>query len=475
MTFIPFAPGSDDRRTKAMAPLILRNMMWEPAPEGSPKAGQWSLVNFPAPVRRYTGDAANPCRGIFAAPGVQDGALFAVLGLNLYKVASDYSLTSIGSIAGADRIVWGFMRDKLLILGGGFLYQWDGSSFTKVTDSDFPANVFTLTMQDQRAIVSAAGGDTYWWSNVLDATSYASLAFATSERLPDEIIATGTNGGDLWLFGSKGTEVLNGGGDVSAPFTAIRSVTINKGCAARDSLTLIQGSFFFVGDDRVVYRTDTYSPISLPNRYLEKALSDLTTTEIANCVGFQAQFGSRLFYVLRLPSDRAFVYDIGMGAWTSELTTWNEDAYKIAFTAQAYGKTFCAGPDDGDIFTYEADVYDDNDVTIEKIASFAVPLSGRAIIKNLAIDMTTYDAPLSGQGSSPEAMIEYWKEAGRFQSGAAGAVRTVRLPAQGETKRFPNVRRLGLCNAQNGLVVQVKVTDPVGLNMAGVRVNEGAV
>ena len=471
MTFIPLVPKTDDRRDQAMSPLVIRNMMWEPLPKGGVKAADWALVNWPGLTRRYSGDVANKCRGLFSAPGVQDGVLFAVLGGALYSISDTYVVTNLGAIAGADNVQWGYLRENLLILGGGELYKWDGATLTQVSDSDFPANAYTLTMLDQRVIVTVNGEDQYYWSNVLDSTSWASLAFATSERRPDQIIASGTLGGDLWLFGSKGIEVLSGGGEASAPFSTLRSVDIFKGCASRDSLQLIQGSFFFLADDRSVYQTTGYGIQQIAYRPLERLLEVMTAQELSECVGFQVQFGSRLFYVLRLPDNAAFAYDIFGDTWT-ELKTWQQDNYKIAFCVSAYGKTFCAGPNQGDIFTYERDVWTDDSGIIERIFTLAVGVGQRLMIGNLGYDLSTYAVPLSGQGSSPKMMVEYWKDAGRYESGSSGVIVDVSLPAQGETRSNVAIRSLGLVNPKDGLILQHTVTDPIGLQVSGCRVNE---
>ena len=467
MSFIPFAVTADDRRDKALAPIRLVNVYLEEVQDGAPKPAQYVLRPWPGLTKRYAGPAF--CRGIFAQEGVLNGALFAVFGNTLYRISSTYAATAIGTISGGDVVRWGALRSKLLILANGLMWQWDGSSFVQVTDADFPANAYTLTTIDQRAIVSAAGSDTYYWSDVLNATSWGALNFATSERKPDEVVGSGVLGGDLWLFGKSSIEPLRGSGNSNSPFQSIRSVDINMGCAARDSIVLIDGSFFFVNDDLVVCRTEGYSPVRLQNRDLEdrlKALSDPTDIQ-----AFKVSFGSKLFYVLRLSEGDAWAYDVAFGTWM-QLSTWQTDAYKISFCATAYQKTFCAGVDAPDLFTYEPDVYTDDADVIERVATFSVPFAQRQIVKSLAFDMTTHGQPLSGQGSDPVMLFRYWKDSGRYQSGSAYVERQCKLGARGATNHKPNLRRMGLVNPQDGFIGECRLTEPVGFNMFGVRVNE---
>lgn len=471
MTFISLCPTADDRRDQAMTPLAIRNMMWEPLPKGGVKASEWALVNWPGLVKRYSGSVASRCRGLYTQPGVQSGALFAVFGNTFYRVASDYTFTNLGTIPGGENVQWGYLRDDLLILGGGELFVYDGAGLTQVSDVDFPSDAYTLTMLDQRAIVTVSGADQYYWSDVLSGTSWGALSFATSERRPDQINASGALGGDLWLFGSKGIEVLAGGGDASAPFSTLRSVDINKGCGSRDSLVLIQSSFFFVSDDRSVYRTNGYAITQLSHRPLERRLQVMSDLELSRCVGFSVQFGSRLFYILRLTNHNAFCYDIFGDTWT-ELSTWERDAYKIGFTVNAYGKTFCAGPSDGDLFTYEDGVWTDDNGVIERVFTFAIGAGQRYSIGNIGYDLATYGVPLSGQGSSPTMLVEYWKDSGRFESGSSGVVLEIPLPPQGDSRANIVVRSLGMITQKDGIVMQHTITDPIGVQIVGCRINE---
>ena len=467
MTFIPFAVTSDDRRDKALAPIRLVNVYLEEVQDGAPKPAQYVLRPWPGLVKRYAGPTF--CRGIFAQDGVLGGTLFAVFGTTLYSISSTYTATAIGTISGGDVVRWGALRSKLLIQANGLMWQWDGSSFAQVVDGDFPPNVFDLETIDQRAVVSVKDSDTYYWSAVLDATSYAALAFATSERKPDKIIALGVLGGDLWVFGASSIEPLRGGGDANLPFQAIRSVDINMGCAARDSVVLIDSSFFFVNDDLVVCRTEGYSPVRLPNRDLEDALKALT--DPTNLQGFRVSFGSKIFYVLRLSTGEAWAYDIAFGTWLF-LSTWQASAYKVSFCVTAYQKTFCAGVDTPNLFSYEDATYTDDGATIERVATFSVPFSQRQIVKSLAFDMTTHAQPLSGQGSDPVMLFRYWKDSGRYLSGSAYVERQCKLGARGATNYKPNLRRMGLVNPQDGFIGECRITDPVGFNLFGVRVNE---
>lgn len=471
MSLIPIAPLSDDRRAKAMAPMVMRNMMWEKVPEGAPTPAKWCLKTFPSPVRRYLGDVANPCRGIYASPGVQDGALFAVLGQKLYRVSSAYALTYLGDVTGADWVKWGFMRDKLLVLGGGNLYQWDGA-FTKVTDVDFPANAATLTTLDQRAIVTVYGEDQIYWSDPLDALSWGALSFATAEQNPDEIKDISAPASDLILLGAKGIELLAGGGDNTLPFQTIRSAMISKGCLCRSGACEVDGVLFFIGDDKVAYRLAGGSITPLPNRDLEDTLESMSETDLATIISFRYRLGSRIFWVVRVPDHGAYCFDVTLSEWSSELTTWDEETYKIAFTAQAYGKTFCAGPARGDIFTFEDNVYDDNGDPVERSFTLPVPIGQPETMDYFILDLHTYDVPISGQGSDPTAMVEYWKDGGYKSSASRGVVKEVKIQKAGKTTPRPKLKGLGMCTPQDGLIIRVSVTDPVGLRVYGARKDE---
>lgn len=472
MTFFPFVSTTDDRRTKALAPMVLRNCFLENAPEGSPRANDLCLSFTPGLALKRAATSAEAFRGLFAQPGVVDGALFGVIGGTLYSFGATGVATSIGAVPGGDRVQWGALRSDLLILSAGELYVYDGASLAHVTDGDFPADAFTLAAIDQRAFVTVRGADQFYWSDVLNAAAWASV-FATSERRPDEIIAAGVLQGQLWYFGRSATEIYVGGGDDSLPIQVLQGASIEKGCAARDSLVLIDQSFFFLGDDRVVYRTEGYNVVRCPNRDLEARLAPLSDAEVAEVIGFSYFDGSRIFYVLRPPTGAAFVFDVANITNQFELSSWEADAYRIAFTARAYGQQFAAGPITGDLFTYDPDSYTENTDTIERVFTIGVPVATRMTVSSLAFDMSTYDQPLTGQGADPEMMITVFKDGGRQDSLSQGIERRVKLGARGKSKAKPMTWRLGQVDPQFGMVITGRITDPVGSRIFGVRVNEG--
>lgn len=467
MSYHTFNQSADKRTGQALASIALQNSYLEYAPDGAPKPTKITRKTWPGMVKRATG--ASFCRGVYSQKGVVGGALFGVFGGGLYVVSSAYGLTLIGSVVGAKPVRWAFLRQKLLVLADGTLYQWDGTTFTTVTDVDFPAGATTLAVIDQRVVVSSEDSDVYYWSDVLDATSWPAANFATSERRPDPIIGSGVLAGDLWFFSATSSEPLRGGGVVSLPFQTLRSTDISRGCIARDSIVLINSSFYFIGDDLVVYKTQGYGWAAISNLDVETRIKALAQPQTIQ--GFSFQIGSKFFYVLWLPEGNAWALDLQNNTWL-ELSYRGEDAYRGAFSASAYGKTFVAGPNSANLYTYELGVYANDDTPLEALWSVSLPLSERMSIDSLALDLECFDQPLSGQGSDPILGVRIYKDGGRLE-GSSYIERQVKLGKRGKTAKLPVLWKLGQGDPKNGLILEFSFAEPCGVNFTGLRVNEG--
>lgn len=119
MPFLPVAAQNDDRRAAGLTPVLFRNTRLEPASDGDPRA-PYVVCNTPG--RRIRATFGGPVRGVFQQDGVRSGALFVAAGGQLHRVASDWTTTALGAIAGSDDVVFTSISDNIVFLAGGQLY-----------------------------------------------------------------------------------------------------------------------------------------------------------------------------------------------------------------------------------------------------------------------------------------------------------------------------------------------------------------
>lgn len=425
-------------------------------------------------VARATPATGKLVRGVFSRPGVLDGALFVAAGSQLYQVSSAWAATALGPIQGATgTVLFDNSGANLVLLAGGSLYKYDGTSLTTNTDSNFPLNAATLASLADRILSSQEGSDTFDWSAVGDPLTWPATGFAASARLPDPIINQIVVGGDKFDFGANSIQPWRAmGGDDSEAFDVSGSVVIDKGLIGRDAFFKLDSSIMWIGDDRVVYQLNGYAPQRISNRDVEIALASLTDDQAASVQGFSYLQGSHLIGVFRLPTGRSFALDTMNGLW-SERTTWGQDLYQTNYYANCQGKHVVASDQSDVIYTWETDTYDDGGLIHERVMMLHVPVSARTIISSICLDMKVIGQPLSGQGSSPQAMVTFYTDGGSRDSiESRGVERMVELGSRGSFARRPMIHRLGMVNAADGFLMKIRITDPINFALSGVWINE---
>jgi hypothetical protein len=473
--FYEINPTSDDRSAKGCTPLVLRNCVVEPQPTGNAKRSKHLIVPCMGRTSRVTPSSGKLVRGVFSRPGVIDGALFVAAGSQLYSVSTAWAATALGPIQGATgTVLFDSIGANLILNAGGSLYQYDGSTLSINTDSDCPLNAHTLASLGDRALTSAEGSDQFDWSATGTALSWPASGFASSARLPDEILNQTVIGGDLWHFGANSAQIWRAmGGEDSEAFD-ILSLVIDRGIAGRDALAKIDSSVMWVGDDRVIYMLNGYTPMRVSNREIEIALAALTQAQLAALQCFAYAQGSHLTWVLRMPTGKAFAYDLLSQTW-SERTSWGQTRYQPSYYTyfHAAGKHVVASDEDDTVWTWEEDTFSDDSGAHERIMMLHVPVAARTPISNLTLDLKCTSQPLTGTGSSPIANVTFYTDGGSRDSIATrGVERRVELGGSGAYDRRPTIWRLGMVKAADGLIVKVRITDPINFAMSGVWVNE---
>lgn len=471
MAFYPIAPSTDDRSARGLTPLILRNCYVEPMPEGSAKRSQYSIVPTPGMTSRVVPSSGNNIRGVFCRPGVQDGALFVVAGATLYSISTSWAATACGTILGIGRVLMDSIGGNLVLLGSGNLYKWDGATLTQSTDPDLPANAYTLAALADRILTSEQGSDTFDWSAVGDPIDWPATGFAASARYPDEIRAQAEIGGDLIHFGAASIQPWRAQGGVDSEAFDVYPITINRGIVGRDAWCKIDSYGVFVGEDRVIYQINGYTPERIINRDLETKLASFSEADAATIQCYSYLEGSHPYAVIWLPDRTGYVFDALTRRWHERRALG--DNFDLVHYARFNGKHVVASDRSDAVYTWENGVYADAGTSIERIAMVHVALAEKMPVSNVTLDIKTFGQPLTGQGSAPKAYITFYRDGGTLDSlQQIGVEREVSLGAAGNYRTRPTAYRLGIANASDGFLIKIRITDPVGFALNGVWINE---
>jgi hypothetical protein len=100
-----------------------------------------------------------------------------------------------------------------------------------------------------------------------------------------------------------------------------------------------------------------------------------------------------------------------------------------------------------------------------------VPVAGGTSIDRIVFDMQLFDQPLVGQGSSPTMLLDFSVNGGRTFASEEGNLREVSLPARGVYGQRIQDFRFGRVLTENGFILRITITDPIGFALGGVWIN----
>ena len=289
----------------------------------------------------------------------------------------------------------------------------------------------------------------------------------------DRWVSLFVNHREIWLFGSKTSEVWYNAGTSPFPFLLYPGSFMEVGCAAGFSVASMDNSLVWLGRDKngrcMVWRAAGYRPQRISTHAIEYALQGYTT--VSDAIGWAYQDQGHSFYVLTFPTENAtWVYDAATQLWHERLywntTTAQYQAYRPMFHCFAFNRHLVGDRDDFTIYEMAIDQYADvggaairrlrrgpiyekdghwlNWKDVEFVVEPGIGLSG------------------SGQGSDPNVQFRYssnggftWSNTRQTTAGAMGNYDTrVLFRSMGRGRRF---------------VPELVMTDPVAWRIVGAR------
>ena len=354
-----------------------------------------ALFGRPGLIKRADiGDG--PIRGCH----VMNDVLYVVSGYEVYKVASNWSTTLLGTITGGGLVSMSDNSTQLAIAASnGSKWVATTTSVTAIADADLP-NVYSVDYLDGYTIFSSDDGK-FYVSNLLDATDIDPLDFATAESYPDGLLRVFVDHREIWMFGTKSIEVWYNAGTTNPPFSRFNDAILEKGLLSRFAVTKNDNTIFWVGSDKVIYRADGYAPRKISTHAVEHDIASWTEAEM-----FSFVMEGHTFVVATGRS--TWVHDVSNGMWykwkTVNKTSWIASCY-----ANAYGYHVVGDNQEGKIYTLDLDTFTDNEETIRAEIELPVIHSNRdrAVMSSFEVDLESGIGLTTGQGSDPQIMMQY--------------------------------------------------------------------
>lgn len=401
-----------------------------------------------------------------------EGQLFVVSGTSLYRVAVNGTATLLGTIPGNQRVSMSHNQvaggNELLIVNGGAGFVWNtaNSTFTPITDPDYPGarvadyiDGYLAQLQPDRK--------KWFHSDLNSATSYLGLDFYEAEALPDDIVSLMRVGPELWVFGRRTVQPFVNVGAAEGTFAPAAGTVIEVGCAATFSPAVMDNSAFWLGSDGAVYRSHGYTPLRISTFAIEQAISKLN---VANAFSMVYEDRGHKIYYLTFPesSGMTWGYDAATQRWHRR-QSYNLPVWRVASLAKFNGQWIGGDFENNRLYTLEWDYYYEHDrpLIASRKTAYLHDEQNRLFLSALELLMNTGNTALAN--TDHYVSLRYSDDGGRNWSNW----KTASLGAIGEYGKRVRFKRLGWLRSR---VFEIQVSSPAQRDLlrAAIQVRDAA-
>ena len=289
-----------------------------------------ALIYFPGSILRVSLgiEATSACRGSFQF--TVDGIAFNyyVFGQFVYRFETDLSFTLIGTLnTTIGHVDIEANLTELLFVDGSDGWVWNGSAFTQVTDSNFPANPVSVTYLDGRFLVSSNESNQFASSAQEDGLTWPPLETAEMNTKGDTIVKVKMLKRRIYVFGNIITEEWYDGGSPGFPFVRDNSILYGFGLASIASLAgnedvllwvskTKQGSSYIMMTDGGEVRKVSTPAIDLLLQQISRR-GGVNTTGLSDGAASIMEINGQIFYILSFTGGNStLLYNITTDKWS---------------------------------------------------------------------------------------------------------------------------------------------------------------
>jgi len=319
---------------------------------------------------------------------VMNGIAYAVTGNLLYRVNSDGSTDSLGTIAGNVKVSIDDNGVQMCIVVPGstaYIYSVAGGLVT-ITDLNF-----TTTLGPSQQVVfvdgyfvhfnnnsAASTSPIFFVSNLKNGTVYNALDFGTAEADPDDITGIHVSRNQLYIGGGQTIEPFANIGGADFPFQRISGGVVPKGVKAKFSMVEFDDSYAFVGgglnEQPSVWRFTGSSGQKISTAAIDNIIQSLTDAEQQDI--FCTVYGENGGFFLNVHAGkRVLTFDSAASALSgspkwherkSKDADGNDTVWRVNGIIKAYGKTLVTDAQSGQIGVLDRDIYTEYDTDITR-------------------------------------------------------------------------------------------------------------
>lgn len=422
-----------------------------------------------------------PIRGMYLATTnvvyFVSGSAIYVMDQRLQPIQVGAMLTNQGPVSMVDNGISIFMVDN----PNGYFGQLSvpdvnvlGNSHTVVQTSDPNWQGSTqVSLVDGYFIFNKPNTFEFYVTNLLS-TTINPQGFATKES-PDYIVGHASDHRNLWLFGSKTTEVwYNAGVSPGVPFQIIQGSYMEIGCAAAFSIAQLANSLIWLGQDPrgagIVYMTQGYQPRRISNHSVELAIQSYGP--LGSAWAWTYEQNGHQFYCLNFPqADTTWVFDVATEMWHERAGYSNGllTRHRVGTHVAAFGQHLVGDFQSGKLYRLDENTYTDNEAPIVRRRASPHVSAGMKWIfySKFQLDFQPGVGIQHGLGTDPQVILQWSDDGGHTWSFEYRAS----LGRVGKTEHRAIWRRLG---KSRNRVYRVTISDPVEVIMIGAELDAAA-
>jgi hypothetical protein len=235
-------------------------------------------------------------------------------------------------------------------------------------------------------------------------------------------------------------------------------------------------SVFFLGNDKVVWRLNGYSPVRVSTHAIEYAINQYSTVE--DCVMWTQKEEGHVFIWCQFPTgNETWVYDVASNMWhrrayrdplTGALGRHRANCYVFFDNRHLVGDYL-----NGKVYELDLDTYDDagDPLPAIRVCQHLSSSNSRSDLTHryLTIDLETGVGLPSGQGSDPQIMLKWSDDEGHTYGNEIWRS----MGATGEYRTRVKWNRLGSVRYPDSRVYWAEITDPVKRVILGADLGVG--
>lgn len=398
-------------------------------------------------------------------------SLYVVNGSNLYLIDHLGAATELGVIDGNGLVSMDTDGSNLVIVTGGKGYVYN-LSLNEIVDGDFK-NARTVTYFNDRFIYDTPNG---WCASDIaqpgSITSTNCAAIVSTKDPFGSALGVFSFGQKFFPYSSTTIESWwNPGGDIN--FTR-EDFAFEQGVVGTYAVGNNNNFVYLLGSDLIPYRFSGLSKQAIGNQAIGREIQSYG--DASDCQVICQEWDNQHYVWFIFPSaDRSFLFNEESNSWWSMANGLNLSRHVINSAVDVYGKKIICDYRNANIYELDWNTYLDNQET-KYWEAVSQPLNHKAFgllpsrlfFQGARIILETGEAPVTGQGSTPQLMLSWSKDNGNSYVGEV----MLDCGTSGDRNReIVYHSGMGFIESHENLLVKIRMTDPQRWAINSMQVN----